>query len=155
MRVSAHSALRIIYYHSARVLRNLRLTVAARPWRSYASVSIVFSRDIPPRLVHAARATRTVQDITHCYIPNQAADQEPTKQWKKPRPLQSIIPIQLFLRACHAWLLEHVFLSTAIVQVADGRSRMHECRPLLDQGSQVNILKKGFAKRVGLKWESM
>ena len=30
MRASAHSALRIIYYHSARVLRDFRLTVASR-----------------------------------------------------------------------------------------------------------------------------
>ena len=56
--------------------------------------------------------------------------------------------------ASRAIPLEHVFLSTAIVQVADGRGRMHECRALLDQGSQVNIVKEGFAKRVGLQWES-
>lgn len=31
---------------------------------------------------------------------------------------------------------------------------MHECRAFLDQNSQVNILKEGFAKRVGLKWET-
>ena len=50
---------------------------------------------------------------------------------------------------------EHVFLSTAIVQVVDNQGRrLHECRALLDQGSQVNILKEEFARRIGLQWET-
>ena len=49
---------------------------------------------------------------------------------------------------------EHVFLSTAIVQVVDNQGRRHECRALLDQGSQVNILKEEFARRIGLQWET-
>ena len=47
---------------------------------------------------------------------------------------------------------EHVFLSTAIVQVVDNQGRRHECRALLD--SQVNILKEEFARRIGLQWEA-
>ena len=93
---------------------------------------------------------------THCYIPSQA-DQGPTEQWTKLRPLQPITPNysqSLSCMASRATPPEYVFLFTAIVQVADGRGRMHECRALLDQGSQVNILKEEFAKRVGLKWES-
>ena len=46
-----------------------------------------------------------------------------------------------------------MFLSTAIVHVVDSQGRRHECRALLDQGSQVNILKEGFARRVGLQRE--
>ena len=106
MRAGAHSALRIIYYHSARALRALRLTVASRRCKSYASVLIAFSRDTPPRPAHAARAARAAQDITQCYTPSQASHHGPTERRKKPRPLQPIVPIQILLRTCPAWLLE-------------------------------------------------
>ncbi|XP_076397934.1 uncharacterized protein LOC143266219 [Megachile rotundata] len=46
-----------------------------------------------------------------------------------------------------------VLLSTAIIHVIDDKGKRHECRALLDQGSQVNLLKEGFAKQVGLTWE--
>ncbi|XP_043260414.1 uncharacterized protein LOC122401991 [Colletes gigas] len=45
---------------------------------------------------------------------------------------------------------EHVLLSTAIIHVLNDKGQKFECRALLDQGSQVNIIKKSFAKFVGL-----
>ena len=39
----------------------------------------------------------------------------------------------------------------AIVQITDGQGKIHENRALLDQGSQVNIIKEEFARRLGLK----
>ncbi|XP_043263018.1 uncharacterized protein LOC122403528 [Colletes gigas] len=45
---------------------------------------------------------------------------------------------------------EHVLLSTAIIHVLNDKGQKFECRALLDQGSQVNIIKESFAKFVGL-----
>ncbi|KOX81096.1 hypothetical protein WN51_10021 [Melipona quadrifasciata] len=50
--------------------------------------------------------------------------------------------------------LEHVLLSTAMVNVTDARGRIHEGRALLDQDSQVNLVKEDFARRLGLKWDA-
>ncbi|XP_076660689.1 uncharacterized protein LOC143364062 [Halictus rubicundus] len=45
----------------------------------------------------------------------------------------------------------HTVLSTAIVQVKDKKGQAHECRVLLDSGSQANFITTGFCQRLGIK----
>lgn len=46
-------------------------------------------------------------------------------------------------------LSNHTILSTAIVHVKDTRGHVHDCRVLLDSGSQANFITTAFCKRIG------
>jgi len=46
---------------------------------------------------------------------------------------------------------EYVFLATAVVIVRGSNGSYHKCRAVLDSGSQVNFISKGFSRVLGLK----
>jgi hypothetical protein len=48
-------------------------------------------------------------------------------------------------------------LSTAVVNVKDSQGRIHQCRALLDSASQLNLVSRNLAERLGLKlnWHSV
>lgn len=48
-----------------------------------------------------------------------------------------------------------VLLSTALIQVVDCNGRVHDCRALLDTGSQPNLITDEFVERVGLSKNSV
>lgn len=49
----------------------------------------------------------------------------------------------------------HVFLATAIVLVRDNLGVYRKCRAVMDSGSQVNFISRGFAKRLQLPSKRM
>ena len=92
-------------------------------------------------LLHPASSLGSGTDLTV-----EKAEDDPNDQYDTSQSLSCMAP--------HEIPPEHVFLSTAIIQVVDGQGRRHECRALLDQSSQVNILKEEFARRIDLQWEA-
>ncbi|XP_011858761.1 PREDICTED: uncharacterized protein LOC105556289 [Vollenhovia emeryi] len=55
------------------------------------------------------------------------------------------------LSSCHInGSLSHILLSTAIIYVCDQAGNLHECRALLDSGSQANFLSQELCKRLKL-----
>jgi hypothetical protein len=46
---------------------------------------------------------------------------------------------------------KEVLLSTAVVNVRDSQGRIHQCRALLDSASQMNLVSRDLADRLGLK----
>lgn len=49
----------------------------------------------------------------------------------------------------------HTLLSTALILINDKKGHAHECRVLLDCGSQSNFITKSLANRLGLKQETI
>ncbi|XP_011858813.1 PREDICTED: uncharacterized protein LOC105556338, partial [Vollenhovia emeryi] len=55
------------------------------------------------------------------------------------------------LSSCHTnGSLSHILLSTAIIYVCDQAGNLHECRALLDSGSQANFLSQELCERLKL-----
>lgn len=48
-----------------------------------------------------------------------------------------------------------VFLSTAVIHAYDSKDKVHSCRVLLDNGSQLNFVTEDFAKILHLNKQSM
>lgn len=50
---------------------------------------------------------------------------------------------------------QQILLSTVMLEVVDTSGNLHECRALLDSGSQSNFLTHSFCKKLGLKTQSV
>ncbi|XP_029163718.1 uncharacterized protein LOC114936567 [Nylanderia fulva] len=58
--------------------------------------------------------------------------------------------VNTVLNHCSVRDVTHVFLATAIIYIRDSHGNPHECRALLDSGSQSNFITKNFCERLHL-----
>ncbi|XP_076235101.1 uncharacterized protein LOC143179673 [Calliopsis andreniformis] len=138
------------YYKIVQNLRQCYMPKAMKQLRNYNAVLIVCSRDIALRAVHAENVEYVVKNHTLLHRDNAIVErvgnaQATTHAAFCDTPIQSCVS-----NFNSSTSMNYTVLSTVLVYLQDINGKLHECRALLDVGSQAHFISKSFCKKLGL-----